>query len=841
MLLTLRTPESPTSGFVRLPGTVPAAVLTIELPEGQAHLFHPAENAVAVILEPDPATPRGGSPGPSHSAYAAGAGALLGAALGRLFASAPSPEDDVPRLIEARLSAFWCPAGESMLARVVGPMGYTLDATRLPVEPERPQVGKSPFYSVVLSGHHRLREVLSHLRVLLPLFDDQHLRMRGGDAGEVWEEARAWLETHPERELLEWRLLGRLPRSQHHDLRHEVVVETLRESGARRVLDLGCGAGRLLRRLTEESQFEEVVGVEVARDELAEAASRLPASGRARALHGSLAYGDARLVGFDAAALVEVIEHMDPPQLAALEGAVWETARPATVVVTTPNADYNTLFGDRGKRMRHPDHRFEWTRAEFRAWAEEVAGRHGYAVRFAAAGPEAPHVGALSQMAVFERLSEASPPGTSSGAGGDGPPGPHAGIHLEDVAGDRIISTRLADDVHVTAEQTAEALEVMSRFAVDPRWLVYLPPATPAAVTVPGSDALEHPLAALAYYRANGLARVALQPLHSGTRIALVVCRDAEGARRRFRIAAGETGAVYTVTGRPFFATQVAEEAFLARVRRALDGGRVWEQLATDWVALEGVIGPGVPVMDEVNPRLRPPPALYRAVTTATRTTLEAAEAALALAVAAGVDATALLARTHQRSALVTSYMAACRRAVSSAQTADQLRLTPIRLLAGEGAVYAEGDPCWHEERLAPACHAAPHTLLGADQTVIDLAHRGAEADTVAWWETALAQGRAGIVVRPLERASDGEIPSVAPALKCRNEDALLLAHGPEPILPEQRGRLRGRRMDEEGGRAAREWALSIEALERFVRGEPTARVHECVFAALALKLGSSG
>jgi protein phosphatase len=499
------------------------------------------------------------------------------------------------------------------------------------------------------------------------------------------------------------------------------------------------------------------------------------------------------------------------------------------VVVTTPNVEYNTLFPD-GARLRHPDHRFEWTRAEFRAWAEAVATRHGYAVRFGAAGPEDERVGPLTQMAVFERRSPAAPAGAL--------PPPDAGIRLEDVAGERTISTRLGGAVHVAAEDAAAALEEMSRFAVDPRWLVYLSPTIPAAVEAAGDGALEHPRAALAYYRARGVAEVALQELYPGTRVTAVVCRHVETAKRRFGAVDGETGAVYSESGRAFFAARTAEEAFLARVRAALEGGGVWEALATDWVALEGVIGPGLPVMREVNPSLGPPPAIYSAVAAAARGALEAAGAELVRAMAAGVDASALLARTRRRAALVAPYAAACRRALGPARTPEQLRLAPVRLLASEGAVHANRGPRWHRELLAPSCRAAPHTLHGTAGAVIDLADAAAGADAAAWWEAALARGGAGIVVRPHPSAQDGDARPLAPALQCRSDDALRLVHGPEHVLPEQRERLRGRGIDEHASRAAQEWALSMEALERFSRGEPVARVHECVFAALALKLG---
>lgn len=830
MLLTLKAPESSDIGIPHLTGSDDSAMRTIELLEGRAHLFPTGAGAAALMLELDAPALAAGISSPTDARFAAGA--LLGTALRRIIESASVPESDGPRLMEARLPALWCPAGESIFTRLFAPLGYTVDAARLPLRPEQPWAAKSPYCSARLSGRHRLRDVLSHLSVLLPLVDGRPHGISDGDAAALWETGREWLEAHPEREVLE-RLLRRTSKRGGHDRRHDAVLAALKESGARRVLDLGCGVGALLQRLLDDPQFEEVVGVEVARDDLEQAASRLVPGGKSRVLHGSLAYGDARLAGFDAAALVEVIEHLDPPQLAALEGAVWEVARPATVVVTTPNAEYNTLFESyRDGRLRHPDHRFEWTRREFRAWAQGVAARHGYAVRFGAAGPEDARVGPLTQMAVFARAASARPaePPLAEDASR---PGSRAAIHLEDVAGERTISTRLGGGVRVGAEEAAAALEAMSRFAADPRWLICLPPTTPAAPAL--GDVPEHPAAAMACYRARGVAGVALQALHTGTRVVAVVCRDANAAERRFRVPGGETGAVYSVAGQPFFATRAAEEAFLARVRGALESGGMWERCATDWIALEGVMGPGRPVMREANPRLGPAPALHQALAAAARATLEATEAALARAVDAGVDAAPLQSRTRQRAARATAYADACRRAPAPVRAPDQLRLAPVRLLATHGAVYAEQSPDWHREQFAPACDAAPHTFRATEQRVIDLADPLGEGDALAWWDAILARGGAGIVVRPMGRPLDARNHLLPPALQCRGEDALRRVLGPEPDLPGTRAR----RIDEAMSRAAAEWALSIEALERFARGESAARVHECVFGGLALKLGN--
>ncbi|HWK88490.1 MAG TPA: methyltransferase domain-containing protein, partial [Longimicrobium sp.] len=449
MLLTLRPLEPPAAGTVRTPGEV----RTVELPGGRAHLFHPGPDEVAVMVEPDPA----GLPFPERGArprtelLAAAAGALLPAALGE--------DGGEPRAVEVWFPVLASPEGEVAFTRLFAPLGYTMEATRLPLDLRQPSAPGSWYFSLVLRGRHRLQDVASHLRVLLRILDTAGVAPHDAAAGAaLWDAARSWLEAHPKRQMLERRIvLGGLG-VERHGRRHETVVAALKESGARRVLDLGCGTGALLRRLLEEPQFTEVVGVDVERGALAEARAALPPGGRARVLHGSLVYRDARLAGFDAAAVVEVVEHLDPPQLAGFEDALWAAARPGTIVLTTPNADYNTLFEyHRGGALRHADHRFEWTRAEFQAWAHGMAGRHGYAVRFGAVGVETPGVGALTQVAVFTRLPGPPPAPVDAAASASG-----GWPCLEDVAGERTVPTRLGP-VHVTADESAAALEPISR------------------------------------------------------------------------------------------------------------------------------------------------------------------------------------------------------------------------------------------------------------------------------------------------------------------------------------------------------------------------------------------
>jgi 3' terminal RNA ribose 2'-O-methyltransferase Hen1 len=343
------------------------------------------------------------------------------------------------------VAAVPCRGGEEFLRRLFAPLGYDISVEGTPLDETFPEWGQSRYLNVTLSAIVTVRDLLAHLYVLLPVLDNEKHYWVGDDEVEkLLRHGGAWLSAHPEREIiaqrylkhrrslvdsaLEQLLAEELPDPDAAAADHaeeEAVVErsvrlndqrlgavsaALQAAGARRVLDLGCGSGQLLRRLVEDRTFEKIVGADVSHRALemaAEKLSRLPAAQRERVelLHSSLTYRDRRLAGFDAAAIVEVIEHLDPPRLHAFERAVFEFARPSTIILTTPNAEYNVKWETLpAGKFRHKDHRFEWTRAEFAAWAQTTADRFGYTPRFLPVGPEDPLVGAPTQMAIFSRM-----------------------------------------------------------------------------------------------------------------------------------------------------------------------------------------------------------------------------------------------------------------------------------------------------------------------------------------------------------------------------------------------------------------------------------------------------
>ncbi|HYD99525.1 MAG TPA: polynucleotide kinase-phosphatase [Alphaproteobacteria bacterium] len=402
-------------------------------------------------------------------------------------------------------------------------------------------------------------------------------------------------------------------------------------------------------------------------------------------------------------------------------------------------------------------------------------------------------------------------------------------LDLADVAGKQIVETRLHGRIIVAEENAAAALEVMSRFAVDPRWLIHLPPTMSPVETSSRPDLLEHPDQAFEHYAARKVARAVCEEKHMGSRAIAVVCRDAGAAARRFGMADGSTGAVYTRTGRAFFAESPGlEAAVLDRLRAAATAAGLWDELATDWLCLDG----------ELMPWSAKAQALlvdqYAPVASAAGSGLAAALGALRAAEARGVDVASMRAHAEARQAATAAYGEAYRRYCWPVSGIDDLRFAPFHLLATEGAVHSDKDHAWHLARLA---RLADGGLVQATRHIaVDLADPASRAAATAWWEELTAAGGEGMVVKPADFIVQGSRGLVQPALKVRGREYLRLIYGPEYTIPDQMERLRARGVGAKRILALREFALGLEALERFVAGQPLRRVHQCVFAVLALE-----
>jgi protein phosphatase len=403
-------------------------------------------------------------------------------------------------------------------------------------------------------------------------------------------------------------------------------------------------------------------------------------------------------------------------------------------------------------------------------------------------------------------------------------------LDIEDVSGKRQIATRHLPQVMVREENAAAAIEIMSRFCVDPRWLIYLPPTMSPSETSRRDGLLEHPDEAFAYYRKAGIDSVVIEEKHMGSRAVVVLARDGEAARRRFGVSGDERGVIYTRTGRSFFNDRPLGDRLLDRLSGALDRSGFWEKFSTDWVCLDAELLPwsakAQSLIDE----------LYAPVGESAVAGLNAAVSSLKLAVERGVDAGDLLDRFADRACAAGGFAAAYRRYVWPVASIDDLKLAPFHLLATEGAVHADRDHLWHMQALAEICAADPGVLLATAHREVPLDDPSAVDGAIAWWTDLTARGGEGMVVKPKSFVARGRKGIIQPALKCRGAEYLRLIYGPEYSLPRHLERLRERGLGAKRSLAIREFSLGLEALHRFVEREPLRRIHECVFGVLAME-----
>jgi protein phosphatase len=403
-------------------------------------------------------------------------------------------------------------------------------------------------------------------------------------------------------------------------------------------------------------------------------------------------------------------------------------------------------------------------------------------------------------------------------------------LDLDDVVGKRLVDTRLLPRITIRQENAIAALEVMSRFAVDPKWLIYLPPTMSPSETSKLPGLLEHPSEAFAYYRHEGIPRVVCEQKHMGSRAVVVVCRDEAVSAKRFGVIEPSLGIVYTRTGRRFFGDHALEQKFLDRVRDAATSSGLWEELKTDWLCLDCELMPWSVKAQELLVKQ------YAPVGTAGVHALTAAKQALEQAAARVGDLQDLAARTEERLESLVKYRDAYREYCWPVASIDDLKLAPFHLLATEGSVHTDKQHTWHMQTLANLCAKDPALLLATLHKVVDVNDAASCDEAAAWWSELTAAGNEGMVVKPLDFISKGRRGLAQPAVKCRGPEYLRIIYGPEYRMPENLERLRARGLSAKRSLASREFALGIEALDRFVRKEPLRRTHECVFGVLALE-----
>ncbi len=403
-------------------------------------------------------------------------------------------------------------------------------------------------------------------------------------------------------------------------------------------------------------------------------------------------------------------------------------------------------------------------------------------------------------------------------------------LDMEDVSGKRIISTRLLRNITIREENAIAALEVMSRFAANPKWLIYLPPTMSPCETSKEPGLLEHPAEAFAYYRREGVEKVVCEEKHMGSRAVVIVCRDEGVARTRFGVVGEGIGICYTRTGRRFFDDSGLETAMLQRVRTALDVAHFWEKFQTDWVCLDCELMPWSVKAQSLLLQQ------YAAVGAASRMALSEAVAMLEKTTERDQDAGLLLAKYRRRQTLAAQYVDAYRQYCWPVHSVTDLKLAPFHILATQGEAHFSKDHIWHMETLAEICKVDEQLLLATPYTVVDVTDAASVEQGIHWWELVTKRGGEGMVVKPFDFIMRGPHGFVQPAVKCRGPEYLRIIYGPEYDILENLEQLRVRGLGTKRSLAMREFALGVEAVERFVYAEPLRRVHECVFGVLALE-----
>jgi protein phosphatase len=396
-------------------------------------------------------------------------------------------------------------------------------------------------------------------------------------------------------------------------------------------------------------------------------------------------------------------------------------------------------------------------------------------------------------------------------------------LDLGDVTGKRIVETRHHGRISVREDQAAAALEVMSRFAVDPRWLLYLPPTMSPTATSALPEVLEHPREAFAGYLADDVRSVVCEEKHMGSRAVVLVCRDSGLAR--FGIDGG--GAVYTRTGRSFFGPELTEE-LLARVRAGIGG--LWDELKTDWLLLDAELMPWSAKAGKLITHQ------YAPVGAAAEIALRASVDALSTADSRGIPVADLLAKTRSRARNASGYRDAYRRYCWPTEGLQGVTLAPFQVLAAEGRSFATQPHSWHLEIADRLVANDPSLFTATRRLIVDTSDDGSIAAGVAWWEELTAAGGEGMVVKPMDNLVRGPKGLVQPGVKVRGREYLRIIYGPDYTEPRHLGRLRQRGLGRKRSLAGREYALGLEALDRVAQGEPLWRVHECVFAVLAME-----
>jgi protein phosphatase len=404
-------------------------------------------------------------------------------------------------------------------------------------------------------------------------------------------------------------------------------------------------------------------------------------------------------------------------------------------------------------------------------------------------------------------------------------------LNIEDVTGKRIVQTRLRNNITIREENSIAALEIMSRFAINPKWLIYLPPTMSPCATSDIPEYLEHPAQALNYYKKRGIEKVVCEEKHMGSRAVLVICKDEETATKRFGVQNEGIGICYTRTGRNFFNDAEIEKEFVGRVNQCLTKTNFWEKFNTDWVCLDAEL---MPWSAKAQALLKDQ---YAAVGAAAGGALPEVEKALQLAFDRGIkDALPSLEKFAVKNNAISKYVKAYQNYCWTVDTIDDYKLAPFHILATEGQVHVDKTNEWHMENIAEICKGDTKLFMATPYKIVNFIDQTSYDEAVNWWMELTKKGGEGMVVKPYDFISIGSEGLLQPAVKCRGSEYLRIIYGPEYDLPENIERLKNRGLSRKQSLAIREFALGVEGLERFVKKEPLRRIHESVFGVLALE-----
>ncbi len=404
-------------------------------------------------------------------------------------------------------------------------------------------------------------------------------------------------------------------------------------------------------------------------------------------------------------------------------------------------------------------------------------------------------------------------------------------LNIEDVTGKRIVQTRLRNNITIREENSIAALEIMSRFAINPKWLIYLPPTMSPCATSDIPEYLEHPAQALNYYKKRGVEKVVCEEKHMGSRAVLVICKDEETATKRFGVQNEGIGICYTRTGRNFFNDAKIEKEFISRVSQCLTKTNFWKKFNTDWVCLDTEL---MPWSAKAQALLKDQ---YAAVGAAAGGALPEVEKALQLAFDRGIkDALPSLEKFAVKNNAISKYVKAYQNYCWTVDSIDDYKLAPFHILATEGQVHVDKTNEWHMENIAEICAGDTKLFMATPYKIVNLNDQTSYDEAVNWWMELTKKGGEGMVVKPYDFVSIGTEGLLQPAVKCRGSEYLRIIYGPEYDLPENIERLKNRGLSRKQSLAIREFALGVEGLERFVKKEPLRRIHESVFGVLALE-----